>query len=260
MEAHGLVGFRSDEREAVLSRDRHGCDDAGRALRSCPAEGGDHRSAGGEAVVDDDDRLAAEVERTVLGVQARVERGRLRSRMLDGGCELLVGQAVVRADVDAVLSGCDRSEAVFGLAGVSDLADRDDVERRFESAGYRGGDFDAASRKPDDDRRRAAFVFELARERDAGIAAVAEERLREDAHAVRLAAWISALTRTGVERLAVTRQPSAASSAIVRAESSWGRSVAMLTSSSITVKPKLPSTRRVASPAATTSRLCSGTP
>jgi hypothetical protein len=61
----------------------------------------------------------------------------------------LIDQGVVQ-DRDVAFG--DRPDAELWLPGKPDLPDDDDVERRFETVGDRGGDGHTPSRERDDDR------------------------------------------------------------------------------------------------------------
>ena len=109
-------------------------------------------------------------------MEGAVELGRLRLRPFDLGGELVLGEPVRVAQVDAA-AGRDRAERVLGLEGMADLAHRDDVERELERACDLGSDDDAAAGEPDHDGVGERLAGERACEHAAGVAAVGKERL-----------------------------------------------------------------------------------
>src|SRR3990172_7415256 len=100
---------------------------------------------------------------------------RLRLRLLDHCCELLLAETVGAANVDAVTGG-DGADAVLGVPGVADLADGDNVQWGLEDPRDFRRDLPAAPRKPDDDELWPALALEPACERLARFASVAKKR------------------------------------------------------------------------------------
>jgi hypothetical protein len=99
--AEDLVSLGAHELEALLRRHRHGRDDSRGTGCSRPAES-PIVPPGGEAVVDDDRCPVSQIERTVRDVQLPDEERSSCLGFLDGRCDLLVGEPVPSADVDAV--------------------------------------------------------------------------------------------------------------------------------------------------------------
>src|SRR5581483_11704740 len=179
LQADDGVGFAADQLHARRRPDGDRGDDAGGAGGARPAQRGDHRRAGREPVVDDDDRPGAEVQRRMAGMQPLVEQRRLRLRLLHGRGHLLLGEPVGAAHVDAV-AGRDRADSVLRLPRVSDLAHGDDVELRLERARDLGCRLDPAAREPDDGHPRPALAHERRRERPARVPPVGEQRFRSE--------------------------------------------------------------------------------
>jgi hypothetical protein len=173
--ADDRVGFRSDELEASARRHGDRGDDAASPARPRPADGGGHRRACREAVVDEQDRLSGEVERLVDGVQAVVELGRLSTRACDRCSAFVLGEVAV-AEHKRRLVRRDGADRDLRVPRVADLAHCHDVERCAQRERDFGGNRDAAARESDDDRVPAALVRERSRQLTPGLAAVVVER------------------------------------------------------------------------------------
>ena len=125
------------------------------APRARATAGDAHRRARGDAVVDDDRGAPREVDRACIAAEPRdpglefvalapLDRGEL-SRL-----QAHVGDDVVVEHPRPLLA--DRAHRELGLAGYSELAHDEHVERCTERDCDRRGDGDAAAGKPEHDR------------------------------------------------------------------------------------------------------------
>ncbi len=139
-----------------MGRNRCGEDEVRRPAGAQHGAGGTRRRPGGDAVVDDDDRVAVEVVANPVATEAGELGGELGAGEVDRTLELVgshvgVGDHVVGAHDHVVLA--EGTHRQFGVAGHADLAHEDDVERCTETACHLGGDGHTATRQPDDQHR-----------------------------------------------------------------------------------------------------------
>ena len=109
-------------------------------------------------------------------MQPPVEQHRLRLCLPDDPCQLLLGEAVGGAHVDAV-TGRDCPDTVFRLPRVADLAHRDGVERRTEGPRDLGRGVHPAAREADDDDLAAALPGERYGEHPSRVPPIGEQRI-----------------------------------------------------------------------------------
>ena len=144
----------------------------------------DHRGAGGEAVVDQDDRLAGNGALRAIAVQPAVECLGLPVCSRDRDHELAMRQAVAGSHVRGA-AGRQGAEGVLRLQRVPDLADCDRVEREAQCTCDRGGNHDSPSRKAEHNCVLLDLRPELAGEDSARVCSVVEGKERQ----LTAAAW-----------------------------------------------------------------------
>lgn len=130
-----VVGDEPHLCTALVRRDGHRDDEARRLTRLQRQRCCAHRSAGREAVVDDDDGLSSRIDgRTAVAILAltphdllRLARGDARE---DGfGNRVSADEVLVE---DAHPAGCDRAHRELGVTWKSELANDENVQRRAE--------------------------------------------------------------------------------------------------------------------------------
>ena len=126
--ADDFVRLVAKETNAGGRRNGDADDDAGGASMACPTDGGDHGRPRRQPVVDEEDSPAIEVERRTVAMQNRVESLCLCQGGLDRAVQLIIGESVVRADVDAVPARGHTTESILRLARVTNFAHREGVE------------------------------------------------------------------------------------------------------------------------------------
>ena len=183
--------------EAVLDPvrgDRGGQHDACRPEGASDLCRGDGGGAGGDAVVDDDDRTPGDVDARTVAAEPRGPAlelgalGRLHGRHL-GGAGADGGDDVVVEDPHIALA--DRPHAELLVARRSQFAHDDHVERGVECGGDLGGDRDAAPWQPEDDDVPVTEVVERGGEPAPGIDTIGEPHR---AHRAMPTFWLSTVS------------------------------------------------------------------
>lgn len=164
------------ERDAGLGRTDGDRDrEVGRADALQRQDGDAEAVAGREAIIDEDDAALREIGRrafaAVEGFAAEEFGGFACDDCGDdvfgdsfGGDERIVEQLNASAG--------DGADGEFGIGGMADFADEENVERKIEGTGDFGGDRNAAARKSEHERVLVNVWSEMAGERLAGFAAV----------------------------------------------------------------------------------------
>ena len=116
-------------------------------------------------------------------MQTGVQFSCLRPRLIDSRSDLLVGQPVGASQIDSA-PGSHRTDRVLGLQWMTDLANRNHVERRAQNRGDLCRDHDTAASQTDDDERRPSLALQFGGERPPTRPPIAEERLRVDENGV----------------------------------------------------------------------------
>ena len=182
MEGLGLDGAdelvdRGGERGAGFggadgNRDR----EVGRADALQREHGDAEAVAGGEAVVDEDDRAVGEIgRRSGAAVEsfAAAEFGGFAGDDAgdDGFGDAFGGDEGIVEQLNAAAR--DGANGEFGIRGMADFANEKNVERKIEGAGDFGGDRNASARKSEHECVLVNVRSEMAGKRLAGFAAVA---------------------------------------------------------------------------------------
>ena len=179
MWAHDTIGLSLKRLQGGCGPHRRCSDDASRPGRPGPARGGDHRGAGRDTVVYDEHISTCEAQWRLLVVQTSVQLSCLRPRLIDSRSDLLVGHPVGASQIDTP-PGSHRSDRVLGLQWMTDLADRNGVERRAENRGDLCRDHDTAASQADDDECRPSLALQFRGERPPARPPIGEERPRVD--------------------------------------------------------------------------------
>ena len=157
-----------------------GDDDPASAQRSQCLHGREHRRAGGETVVDDEDRLAGDVGRRPVTTVERLATLELDALTRNHVVDERLGRTPACSRTGLVehahSAARDGAHGQLALAREAELPDDEDVERRVESLGDFTSDRDTATRQSQHEHVLAARVFlgEPFAELAAGLGTVAE--------------------------------------------------------------------------------------
>lgn len=178
VEADDLVGLLGKAMANAGVCDRNGDNDSGWFEGAQRRDGGAHGSAGGEAIVDEEDSFAADVDWRAIAAVGDEAAVKFDAFAGDDLIEIFLRDAKVadKAGVeDFNAAGSDGADGELGLPGRTQLADDPYIERSVEGAGDLMGHGNAAARQGEDEEiGMAGEGGEALGEKLSGVGAVVE--------------------------------------------------------------------------------------